>query len=674
MRLLIIFIACFNLAIRSGAQDSVVIKSPDKKISVTVKYKDRVSYTIHFNDQLILHPSFIDLELVNGPRLTSNLRGIKTSTRTVNSTIISPVPEKRRSIADVYNQLTITFKHPYSLVFRVYNDGVAYRIQTRFQDSIVIKKETATFALNGGEQVYFPQISKRADADRYHTSFEELYPVKSIDSLNDTTLAYTPVLTAGSKIKMAITESDLEDYPGMFLSGSTFNHSNNAGKDSPVSPTGSNALQGVFAPYPLEETMTAGEFPQSIVTKRADYIARTNGTRSLPWRVIIISQEDKELPSNDIVYRLASPSRIKDPSWISPGKGTDEWIIGINLFNVPFKSGVNTATYKFYIDFVKQFGFDRIMMDAGWSNYKDLFDINPNINMDTIAAYANSKGIKLSMWTLNSTLERQLDSALKQFNKWGVDFIMTDFMDRDDQPMVNFFHRTAKACADHKIMIMYHGAFPPKGFNRTWPNAVTREGVLGSEYNIWSDKVTPEHNVTLAFTRMLAGPLDYEPGFLHNVTKDQFRPIAQQVMSMGTRCHQLSMFVVYESPIQLFSGNPSQAMREPEFMKLLGSIPTTWDETRIIEAKVSDYLITARKKGNDWFIAGMTDWTSREFSLNLDFLDDKNYTAELCADGINAETYPADYNITRFNYQKADRIDIKMAPGGGFLLKLTRQQ
>lgn len=651
------------------ASDSVVIHSPDKKIRLTVFYKDQLHYIIHFNDKLILQPSFIDLELQNGNRLTSNMRGLRTAMKSVNEKIISPVPEKRRSIPDVYNQLTITFKQPYSLIFRVYDDGIAYRIQTRFRDSIIIKNEIATFAFNPGEQVYFPIISKRADADRYHTSFEELYPIRTIDSLTDSTLAYTPVLTTGDPIKMAITESDLEDYPGMFLSGMPSN------TDSAfMNSESSYSLRAVFAQYPIEETMTAGEFPQAIVSKRADYIARTRGNRNFPWRVILISKADKELPGNDLVYRLASPSRINDPSWINPGKGTDEWIIGINLFNVPFKSGVNTATYKFYIDFVKQFGFDRIMMDAGWSNYKDLFDINPNINMDTIAAYAKSKGIKLSMWTLNSTLEKQLDSALKQFNKWGVDFIMTDFMDRDDQPMVNFYHKTAKACADHKIMIMYHGAFPPKGFNRTWPNAVTREGVLGSEYNIWSDKVSPEHNVTLAFTRMLAGPLDYEPGFLNNVTKEQFRPIAQQVMSMGTRCHQLSMFVIYDSPIQLFSGNPSQGLREPEFMKLLGTIPTTWDETRILEAKVSDYIITARKKGNDWFIAGMTDWTGREFSLNLDFLDDKSYTAELCIDGINADTYPADYIIRNFNYKRTDSLKIKMAPGGGFLLKLTMQQ
>jgi alpha-glucosidase len=441
-----------------------------------------------------------------------------------------------------------------------------------------------------------------------------------------------------------------------------------------LSGTGSAGLQGVFAPFPISEEMTSGEFPQSIVTKRADYIARVKGSRSLPWRVLMIAADDKELPNNDIVYRLASSSKLSDESWINPGKGTDEWIIGINLFNVPFKAGVNTATYKYYIDFAKRFGLDRIMMDAGWSHYQNLYDINPDINMDTIFAYARKNGIKLSMWTLCSTLDRQLDSALKQFSKWGVDFIMTDFMDRDDQKMVNFYHRIAKACADSKIMIMFHGAFPPKGFNRTWPHAVTREGVLGSEYNIWSDKVTPEHDVTLPFTRQLSGPMDYEPGILDNATKEQFRPVGKKVMTQGTRCHQLAMFVVYESPIQLFSGNPSQGLLEPEFMKLLGSIPTTWDETKVIEAKVSDYIITARKKGDDWYIGGMTDWEARSFQLPLHFLDEGKYEATICIDGVNADNYPSDYILTKQEMRNDEIFRVTMARGGGFLIKLAKRK
>ena len=637
------------------AADSLVVHSPDKRIDVTVYYKDKLSYSIRYLGKPILLPSVIDLQLQNGKRLSDDLRLSKRSIRSFNGTIISPVPEKRKEIPDVYNELSLQFKDPFTLLLRVYNDGVGYRIVTRFKDSIIIKNEVAEFSFPEHKKVLLPLFEPR-DGDPFITSYEELYQLKQMDSLGERSMAFSPVLVGDSdEVKIAITESDLEDYPGMFLRG-----------------TNRNALQGVFAPWPLEEKMTKGEFPQVLVAKRADYIAKTTGSRNFPWRVLMIAVNDKELPSNDLVYRLASPSKLNDVSWVRPGKCTDEWIIGINLFNVPFKSGVNTASYKYYIDFAKRFGFDRIMMDAGWSSYTNLFDINPSINMDTITAYARSKGIRISMWTLCSTLDKQLDSALAQFNKWGVDFIMTDFMDRDDQPMVNFYHRIAKACADHKMMIMYHGAYPPKGFNRTWPNAITRESVLGSEYNIWSDEPTPEHDVTLPFTRMLSGSFDYEPGILDNATKEQFRPINQKVMSQGTRCHQLAMFVVYDSPMQIFSGNPSQGYLEAQFMELLGSLPTTWDETKILEAKVSDYIVTARKKGEDWYIAGMTDWTPREFKLQLDFLDNGIYKAELCTDGVNAATYPSDYLIQTFDLEKTKPLTIKMAPGGGFLLKLMK--
>lgn len=658
MRSLLFSILLLQMGHCLFAADSLQVSSPGKLITVTVQRSEKISYTVRYNDELIIQPSFVDMAVTGQPNLSGNAKVVSQKIIRVDDTIISPVPEKRRSIIDRYNQLTIRFAAPYSLVFRVYDDGVAYRIITHFKDSIIIENEEAVFSFPGNKKVLLPLIDPGQRTDRFHTSFEELYQLRTIDSLDENAFAYSPVLVGGpGDIKVAITESDLEDYPGIFLSG-----------------TGNHSLKGLFAAYPLQTKMTDGEFPQEVVTQRANYIARTKGSRAFPWRVLMIAAEDKDLPSNDLVYRLGAASRLKGHSWIHPGKGTDEWIIGINLFNIPFKAGINTATYKYYIDFAKQFGLQRIMLDAGWSHYKDLFDINPALNMDTLAAYAKAKGIKLSMWTLCSTLDRQLDSALKQFNRWGVDFIMTDFMDRDDQPMVNFYHRIAKSCADHRIMIMFHGAFPPKGFNRTWPNAITREGVLGSEYNIWSDKPSPEHDVTLPFTRMLAGPMDYEPGILDNATKDQFRPIGKKVMSQGTRCHQLAMFVVYESPIQIFSGNPSQALLEPAFMELLGSIPTTWDETKVLQAQVSDFIITARKKGQDWYIGGMTDWTERIFDLSFDFLNEGQYGGLLCADGVNAASYPSDYAIQPIAINRHSRLKIKMAPGGGFVLKLSAQK
>jgi alpha-glucosidase len=617
-----------------------------------------LKYSISYDGKTILEPSQIDFLLENNFSLSQNNVIKAYSIKKINNQIIAPVPEKRKIILDVYTILSIEFKQPYRVEFRIYDDGLAYRISTNFKSPITIINEMVEFNFPGSPSAYFPEVQKKQDADIFHTSFEEEYPLRRIDSISEGVIGYSPILVVPqSGPKIGITESDLYDYPGMFLGG-----------------TSSSTFKGVFAGYPKEEVETNELYSQIKVTSREPFIARTQGTRSFPWRILIIAIEDKELPNNDIVYRLGEPSKITDTSWIKPGNLTDEWIIGMNLFNVPFKAGLNTESYKYYIDFAKRFGFDRIMMDAGWSDNNDLFKVNPDIDMEALVAYAKEKEIKICMWTLAMTLDKQLEPALEQFNKWGVDFIMTDFIDRDDQKMVNFYHRIAKACAEHKIMIMYHGAFPPKGFNRTYPNAVGREGVLGSEYNMWSDRITPGHDVILAFTRMLAGGFDYEPGILNNATKNGTRPVEGVVTSPGTRSHQLSMFIVYDSPMQIFSGNPSEGWREPEFMEFLGNLPTTWDETVILDAKVGEYIVTARKKGNDWFVGGMGDWSERDITIKFDFLGDGNYMASICKDGINADHYAADYSIEKnISINKNDELKVHLAPGGGFLIQLNKK-
>ncbi len=663
MKKLILFFLCSLIALTAISNplkltDSILLKSPNGKIAVVFNNKKGFNYSVKFNHNQILLNNEVDLLVNNHPSFSECTKKIKTFKRNSVNTIINvPVSERRKQITDQYNELIIQYNGPYSICFRAYNNGVAYRIVTSFKDSVYINNEVAKFNFRLPTEGWLPLIHKRDDSDIFHTSYEEAYPFVKIDSLSNNDLAYNPVLLKqNNSPKIAITESDLLDYPGMFLKG-----------------TSTNALQGVFAPYPEQEITTKELYPETLVTKRANYIAHVSGKRTYPWRIMMIAPEDKDLPNNDLVYQLATPNKISDVSWVHSGKATDEWIININLFNIPFKPGINTATYKYYIDFAKRFGFDRIMMDAGWSDTKDLFKITPGISMDTLTAYAKEKGIKISMWTAAVTLNKQLDSALDQFNKWGIDFIMTDFIDRDDQKTVQFYERIAKACAAHKIMIMYHGAYPPKGFNRTYPNAITREGVMGSEYNIWSTKVTPSHDLTLPFTRMLAGSFDYEPGFLNNANNASFRNVEGAPISFGTRCHQLAMFVVYDNPMQIFSGNPSQGYQEIPFMELLGSIPTDWDDTKIIAASVSENIITARRKGNDWYIGGMNNWAPIDQRINFDFLDNGNYTATICKDGINADKYAADYEITNVFINNQSQINIHSAPGGGFLIKLIKK-
>lgn len=638
------------------ARQPYLLYSPDSSLKLEISANGQLAYTLYAGNERLLHSPSIDLELADGSRMSGRLQVRHHQYSSYQGLINVPVPARRKQIRENYNLLALTLSGNFVVEFRLYNEGMAYRSGITEANPVTVSNETALFELDTAAAAWYAQISKRPDMDRYHTSFEGQYRKETISQIPDTMLTYAPVtVSLPNGYHLAISDAGLNDYPGMFLQKT------------------SRGLQGVFAPYPLQEEMTTGEFPQRIVTRRAGYIAQISGPRMLPWRAVLVARHDTGLPGNDLLYLLGEPTSLKDVSWIKPAKGTDEWITGINLFNIPFEAGINTATYQYYIDFAKRFGFNQVMLDAGWSDYKDLFRINPALDMNRLVQYAKSRGIQLMLWTLCSTLDRQLDSALKQFREWGVESIMTDFMDRDDQPMVNFYHRIAKACAEHRISIMFHGAYPPKGFNRTWPNAITQEGVLGAEWNIWSELATPEHNVALAYTRMLAGPMDYEPGLLLNAQKDQFRPIGKNPMSMGTRCQQLAMFVVYDSPLQIFSGNISQGLKEPAFMELLGSLPTTWDETSILQGKIGEFIVTARKKGKDWYVAGINNSTDRNIRLPLDFLQAGNYTLTACVDGVNAHHYGSDYRISTQEVHAGTHLPLTMKPGGGFLLRMKKK-
>jgi alpha-glucosidase len=400
----------------------------------------------------------------------------------------------------------------------------------------------------------------------------------------------------------------------------------------------------------------------------------TKGTRTYPWRIMAIAPTDADLLINDIVYRLAPDADFTDLSWIKPGKSTEEWITGLNLYKVGFKAGLNTETYKYYIDFAVRFGFQYVMLDAGWSDVNDLFKITPGMDMDEITHYASEKGIGLILWTQALTFDRQMDQALEQFKKWGIKIVMTDFIDRNDQIAINFLHRFAGECARNKFMCMIHGAPIPAGFSRTYPNMLARESVLGSEYNAWSSKANPDHDLMLPFIRMVSGPMDYEPGLLQNATKEQKVKMGfERVIAQGTTMHQIAMFEVYESPLQLFSGNLSDAIREPELMDLLGKTPTIWDETVIIKARLGEYVVEARRNGDNWYIAAMNNWTPVEFSVNLSFLKGGEYRIEAASDGINAARNPHDYTIGTREVTQNDSVRISLAPGGGFLARITKK-
>jgi len=636
----------------TSAQRRFTLQSPSKEVSVSIEVSDSIYYTVARGGTNLMVRSVLGL-LTDRGSWGINPSFISASQREVRATIVNPVPFKRRSIPDDFNETVLRFKGSYSVAFRAYDDGVAYRFETTLKDSITIRQELAHFRYHGEDTVFFPQIQKRDNVDVYHTSFEEPYRIAAIRQISSSNLCFTPALISSHGTKTFITESDLIDYPGMFLQGAS-----------------SGSLHGVAAPFPAQEQVLGAEYKQWVVTQRQPFIARTRGPRTFPWRVVGIAGTDKDLLENDIVYRLASPPAQTDWSWIKTGMATDEWIIGSNLYNIDFRAGFNTATYKYYIDFAKAYGIPMVMLDAGWSDNDDLTKITPGLDLEEVVRYAKQNGIGIMLWTLAMTLDRQMEEAMRMFTALGVVGINVDFMDRDDQKTVAFYHRVADVAAANKLTVMFHGAFKNAGFERTHPNAITREAILGSEYNMWSDKATPDHDLMIPFIRMLSGPLDYEPGFLLNANQKTFRPLPDMVMSQGTRTHQLAMFVVYESPVQVFAGNPSQARLEPEYTRFMGALPTTWDECVPLAGKVGDYVAVARRKGDTWYIGAMNDWTPRDLVIDLKFLGPQQYRTEICTDGSNADKAAIDYVLKTDTVSRTQSVSIHLAAGGGYVARL----
>jgi alpha-glucosidase len=629
------------------------LKSPDGRIQLQINLEKYLTYSIYFDGREVMKNCKAYMILNDEPSPGVEPEILKTTQRAVNEIIISPVPFKRKNIPDNFNETTIVCKGNYSVVFRAYNDGVAYRFVTNFSKDIVVNKEIEEFNFVKDDSVYFPEVAD------YQSSFEAQYKPKKLSELTSKDMAYIPLLVnIESGPNIAFAESDLWNYPGMFLRGN---------------PDIKYSLKSDFASYPKNTKIIGDTYKSEQVDEREDYIARTIGKRNFPWRIIIIAAEDKDLPLNDLVYRLSPPCEIKDVSWIEAGNAIDDWIVSRNIYRVDFKSGFNNETYKYYIDFCSTFGIKFFLVDAGWSNVDDMFKITQGIDMDIIARYSKEKNVGLIMWTLALTLDRQMDSILPVFNKWGAKGFMTDFMDRDDQLTVDFYYRVAKTAAEKKLMVMFHGAYKPTGMERQFPNLIGRENTLGSEYNIWSDKATPEHNLNLAFIRMLAGPLDYEPIVIQNATKESFRAIEKQPMSQGTRVGDMAKLIIYESPLQVLAGSPSDFMREPDLTSFIAKIPTTWDDIYVSNALLGKYLTVARKKGNEWYVGSVTDWTPRSFDLKLDFLDEGIYTVDVWSDGINADKYAGDYKHTVITAKANDILKLNLAPGGGWVAHFVKK-
>jgi alpha-glucosidase len=626
------------------------IQSPNKKINVKIQARERIQYSVFYKDRELLIPSPLSLTIDNERVLGKDPQIKDVKRRSVQDNIYPVIREKRKTVTDHFNEITLRFLDGWGLIFKLYDDGLAYRFFTEFKGKIKIIAEKASFRFKEDHSLYFPF------SQSFHTSFENNYSYLPISEVKSKRMGFMPVLVdVKGGPKVAITEADLVDYPGMFLTGSE--------DESP-------SLFGKFSRYPKSEEQKGDRNLE--IKERENYIALTEGTRTFPWRVIVIAEKDGDLVESDIVYRLASPLKLDNVDWIKPGKVAWDWWNANNIYGVNFQAGINTETYMYYIDFASKYGLEYVILDEGWSDPADLFKINPEIDMEKLLAHAKRRNVGIILWCVWLTLDRQLEQALDLFEKWGIKGIKVDFMNRDDQKVVRFYHMIAEEAAKRRMIVDFHGAYKPTGLRRAYPNVLTREGVLGLEHSKWSRKVTPEHDLTIPFIRMLAGPMDFTPGAMINAQQKNFQAIFERPMSQGTRTHQLAMYVVYESPLQMLCDSPSNYSREEETMEFLSRVPTVWDETKVLEAKVGDYIAVARKRGGEWYVGAMTDWTPRKIKVDCGFLEPGIYKAEIYADGPNAKRFASDYTKIVREISADNTLELDLAPGGGWAARIFK--
>lgn len=658
-----IILLCSNLGINAYAQKQFKVTSPDGKITVDISVGDIIEYSVSHNGDLMLAKSPISIMLADGSSYGKNSKFSRSSTRTVNQTIDAPI-YKRKTIIDNYNELTLQFKDGFDLLFRAYNDGVAYRFISKSKKPFEVKDEQAVFNFPSDQKIFVPYVQHQRNSleEQFYNSFENTYQHINLSQWDKKRLAFSPLVAESvNGKKIAIVESDLINYTGMYL------YNGNA----------SNSLKGVFAPYPKEIKQGGHNMLQGEVQSREGYIAKYGKGVSFPWRALIISENDFQLADNDMVYKLATPAdKNTDYSWVKPGKVAWDWWNDWNLYGVDFKAGINNETYKYYIDFASEYGIEYVILDEGWAvNLKaDLYQVIPEINLEELVSYANKKNVGLILWAGYYAFNKDIEGICKHYSEMGIKGFKVDFMDRDDQPMVDFHYRAAGIAAKYKMMLDYHGSYKPTGLQRTFPNVINFEGVHGLEQMKWADESVDQvtYDVTFPFIRMLAGPVDYTQGAMRNATKRNYHPVNNEAMSQGTRCRQLAEYIIFESPLNMLCDNPSNYMKEAECTKFIATVPTVWDNTIAMNGEIGKYITIARQKDDIWYVGSLTDWSERTLTLDLSFLGEGSFKAEVFKDGVNANKSARDYKKEIIIIPANRQIPISMAQGGGFAMKIYK--
>jgi len=660
-RLLTIIALC--LAVNSTQAKDYTVTSPDGRLTVIVSAEGtNINWQISYDGQQVLLPSAIGLQWTQGKN-TYDLGRVGKVALTKHEGNFQNSFYKKETVSDNYGLLTLYTNRRFSIEVRAYNDGAAYRLLST-NKRYNVKSELAEFNFPGTPQAYIPYVNDLRGGERYSFSFESYYDELPLSAMFADSLAITPLAVClDGGLKAIVMDAGVEDYPGMMLLGN------------------GNGLRADFAPYPLEQAVLGFGGLNYTPTKRADYIAKVEAARSFPWRAVVVTKRDADLLGCDMAQRLAPECRLKDTSWIRPGKVAWDWWNNTNIQGVSFRSGMNTPTYQYYIDFAQKNGLEYIIIDEGWSGRESLVEnLNPDIDLSTLVVYGRDRGVGVILWSSwrnmvgnnPETTVADIEPVMKHYADMGIKGFKVDFFDRDDQQVISSCYRIAEAAARHHLIVDYHG-LKPMGVQRAFPNVVNFEGVKGLENSKWeprNDKGPvhdqPHYDVTIPYLRMLAGPLDYTPGAMQNAVRSQFFGNNDHPMSQGTRAHQVAMYTTFEAPLQMLADSPSKYMKEQPTTDFIAQIPTTFDETVAIDGKLGEYTVIARRKGSVWYVAAMTDWTPRDLQIPLSFLSAGQHQAQVFADGVNAEKEATDYTLTTLSVSPADVLKVHLAPGGGW--------
>lgn len=652
MKKIIVAALCLCAGLMCQAKDYTV-KSPDGHINLSVNSE---GYSVSYDGKTVIKDAQAALTLQNAAVSLSDKVRKAITKKPVTEHIDAPF-YRQSSFDFSYSSLKLEYKSGFQIEWIVSDEGVAYRFSTTNKGETVVKDETAVINFPEDYKAWLPYSTNPRKPQAM--AFQNWYTVQNLSDGSNDNLAFLPATVDAGDVKVTVTESDLRSYPGMFVETEKGGHS----------------LKGVFAKYPKTFDNYRGRV-QRYVSSTEDYIAKSEGARTYPWRVLAITSDDTQMPVNNLVYALAEPSKVSDTSWIHPGYSAWEWWNDWQLTGVDFPAGINMDTYKYYIDFASRNGLEYLILDEGWyvPSSGDMLTPIKELDIPALVKYAADRNVKLILWCVFNVLDDNLEEICEHYSKMGIAGFKVDFLDRDDQEGIEMTYRIADAAARHHLVLDLHGISKPTGINRTYPNVLNYESVFGQEEVRWSESTVdmPLYNVTAPFIRMVAGYTDYTPGAMRNAAKADFHPVYNNSMSMGTRAHQVALYTVYDSPLTMLCDSPTMYESNKETLDYLSSLPRIYEEEKVLSGKMGEYIVVARRAGQNWYVAGLTSWEGRDINVDFSFLGDGNWNVELFRDGVNADRNAEDYKIEHFSAGKSSSKAIKLASGGGFSMKISK--